>query len=75
INFPPRDETLAFRLTLEDIYDRGLGRLPTPTAVDVEGDVVWITEYTRYRLSGCNHPQATDRVMRQIDGLGVQPTC
>ncbi|MGQ0737088.1 MAG: matrixin family metalloprotease, partial [Acidobacteriota bacterium] len=42
INFPPRDETLAFRLTLEDIYDRGLGRLPTPTAVDVEGDVVWI---------------------------------
>lgn len=74
-NFPARNETLAFRLELELIYRDDLGRLPTPTAVDVEGDVVWIQEYIRYRLSGCSDSQATVRVLQQIDGLGVQATC
>jgi hypothetical protein len=73
--FPPRNETLAFRQALEGLYREALGRLPTPTAVDVEGDVVWIQEYVRYRLSGCSNAQATDRVFRQIDGFGVQPVC
>jgi hypothetical protein len=75
INFPPRNETLDFRLDLEDIYRLGLNRLPTPTAVDPEGDVVWITEYIRYRLNRCSHTQATDRVIQQVIGLGIQPTC
>ena len=75
INFPPRNETLDFRLDLEDIYRVGLGRLPTPTAVDPEGDVVWITEYIRYRLNRCSHVQATDRVIQQVLGQGIQPTC
>jgi matrixin len=75
INFPPRDETFNFRLDLEDIYRIELGRLPTPTAVDPEGDVVWITEYIRYRLNRCSHTQATDRVIQQVLGGAVQPTC
>ena len=74
-SFPPRNETLSFRQVLELIYRDDLGRLPTPTAVDVEGDVVWIQEYIRYRLSGCSNTQATQRVLQQIDGLGIQPTC
>jgi hypothetical protein len=73
--FPPRNETLAFRRELEDLYRDELGRLPTPTAVDLEGDVVWIQEYIRYRLNRCSHTQATERVMMQIDGFGVQPIC
>lgn len=73
--FPPRNETLSFRQELEALYRDELGRLPTPTAVDVEGDVVWIQEYIRYRLSRCSHSQASERVMRQIDGFGVQPAC
>jgi hypothetical protein len=73
--FPPRDETYNFRLALETVYRDGLGRLPTPTAVDPEGDVVWITEYIRYRLSGCSNTDAINRVFRQIDGFGVQPAC
>jgi hypothetical protein len=73
--FPPRNETFGFRVALEDVYRDGLGRLPTPTAVDPEGDVVWITEYIRYRLSGCSNAEAIFRVFRQIDGLGVQPAC
>src|SRR4029079_5756462 len=62
VSFPPRDETFNFRLDLEDTSRVELGRLPTPTAVDPEGDVVWITEYIRYRLNRCSHTQATDRV-------------
>ena len=73
--FPPRNETLAFRQVLEGLYRDELGRMPTPTAVDLEGDVVWIQEYIRYRLGGCNNTQATTRVLQQIDGLGIQPTC
>jgi Matrixin len=75
LSFPPRNETLGFRQALEDVYRVDLGRMPTPTAVDVEGDVVWIQEYIRYRLTGCNNTQATTRVLQQIDGFGVQPTC
>jgi len=75
VNFPPRNETFNFRLDLEDIYRLGLERLPTPTAVDVEGDVVWITEYIRYRLNRCSHTQATERVVQQVLGFGVQPVC
>jgi hypothetical protein len=74
-SFPPRNETLAFRQALDVLYRDDLGRLPTPTAVDLEGDVVWIQEYIRYRLSGCANAQATQRVLQQIDGLGIQPTC
>jgi hypothetical protein len=73
--FPPRNETLSFRLALEDVYRDSLGRMLTPTAVDPEGDVVWIQEYIRYRLSGCSNSQATQRVLQQIDGLGIAPTC
>lgn len=75
ISFPPRNETLDFRFDLEDIYRLELGRLPTPTAVDLEGDVVWITEYTRYRLNRCSHAEATTRVLQQVLGQGIQPTC
>ena len=73
--FPPRNETFAFRQSLEAVYRDQLDRLPTPTAVDIEGDVVWISEYLRYRLAGCSNAQATERVFRQIDGFGIQPTC
>ena len=73
--FPSRNETLSFRQQLESLYRDELGRLQTPTAVDIEGDVVWIQEYIRYRLSSCSHSAALDRVMRQIDGFGVQPPC
>jgi hypothetical protein len=73
--FPPRNETYSFRLELEDIYRTDLRRQPSDTRVDPEGDVVWIQEYLRYRLSGCNHTDAVARTMLQVDGRGVQPTC
>jgi hypothetical protein len=75
IPFPPRNETFAMRLELETIYKDELRRQPSQSAVDVEGDVVWTQEYLRYRLNGCTHDQAAERVMIQIDGGGIQPVC
>jgi hypothetical protein len=75
IVFPPRNETYAFRLELERVYRDALRRPPSDTRVDPEGDVVWIQEYLRYRLTGCNHSDAVARSMLQIDGQGVQPSC
>jgi len=43
--------------------------------VDVEGDIVWTTEYLRYRINQCDHSTAVQKVLAQIDGLGVQPVC
>lgn len=78
VAFPPRDQPLDFRGQLEIKYRDGLGRttpITTPTFVDIEGQNVWTAEYLRYRVNGCNHTQATEKVFQQIDGLGVQPVC
>jgi hypothetical protein len=45
------------------------------TFVDPEGDIVWTQEYLRYRLNGCSQLEATDRVLSQVSGGPVQPTC
>jgi hypothetical protein len=75
VPFPPRNETYAMRLELENIYKDELKRAPSQSAVDVEGDVVWVQEYLRYRLNGCSHDQATSRVLTQIGGGGIPPVC
>ena len=75
VSFPPRNETYAFRQSLEDIYRNDLGRAAVKTYVDEEGDVVWIQEYLRYRINGCTHAQSVERVGLQIDGFGIQPVC
>lgn len=75
VAFPPRNESLDFRNALEAKYRDGLRRGPGQSAVDNEGDVVWIQEYLRYRVNGCSHAVAIDKVFAQIDGRGVQPVC
>jgi hypothetical protein len=75
INFPPRDQTYSFRLTLEDFYKNDLRRDAIKTSVNAEGDVVWIQEYLRYRLNGCTHAQSIDKVNQQIDGQGIPAVC
>lgn len=75
VTFPPRNETLDFRQQLETKYRTGLGRGAGATFVDNEGAAVWLTEYLRYRLSQCSHVIAEQRVIAQIDGLGIQPVC
>jgi hypothetical protein len=75
VEFPPRDQPFDFRQQLESYYRTRFGRQPTATHVDVEGDIVWTQEYLRYRVNGCDHLEAVDRVFQQIDGRGIQPVC
>jgi hypothetical protein len=75
VSFPPRNESLDFRQQLETKYRTGLGRAAGATFVDNEGAAVWLAEYLRYRLSQCTHALAEQKVIAQIDGLGVQPVC
>ena len=73
--FPPRNETLAFRQELERLYRDELGRHADANRSRPRRRRRVDQEYIRYRLSGCDNTQATDRVLQQIDGLGIQPTC
>lgn len=75
VNFPPRDQAFAFRQELEATYRDVLRRPATSSFVDVEGDIVWTTEYLRYRVNGCSHADAISRVQAQIQGGAAQPVC
>jgi hypothetical protein len=73
--FPPRDETFAFRMALEQIYRTEFGRSAALTFFDVEGDLVWTQEYMRYRVYGCDHLDAVQKVFEQIDRGVIAPVC
>lgn len=75
IEFPPRSEPFDFRQALEVKYRDELRRAPVSTFVDLEGAVVWTQEYLRYRVNGCGHAEAVQRVFDQIDGRGAAPVC
>ena len=75
IPFPPRNEGLLFMNQLDNTYRDALGRSLNSSPVNNEGAVVWVLEYLRYRLNGCNHGDATTKVLQQVRGQGIQPTC
>ena len=75
IPFPPRNEGLLFMNQLDDTYRDSLRRSLGSSFVNNEGAVVWVLEYLRYRLNGCNHGDATTKVLQQIRGQGIQPVC
>lgn len=75
IPFPPRNEGLLFMNELDAAYRDALHRSPTSSVVNNEAAVVWVLEYLRYRVNGCNHGDATAKVLQQIRGLGIQPGC
>ena len=75
VSFPGRDQSFDFRNQLETKYRTGLGRNPAPTFVDREGEVVWTQEYMRYRVNGCDHGSAIQRVLAQIDGQPAGQVC
>ena len=73
--FPPRNEPFAFRQSLEAKYRDGLRSGESATFVDQEGDIVWTTEYLRYRTTGCSHEEATARVRDQLAGRPASEGC
>ena len=75
IPFPPRNEGLLFMNQLDATYRDSLRRSLSSSFVNNEGAVVWVLEYLRYRLNGCNHGDATTKVLQQIRGQGIQPVC
>jgi hypothetical protein len=74
VPFPTRDQSLDFGMQLNEFYRDSLNRMAAPTYVDLEGWVVWIHEYFRYRVSGCDHSDAVTSVFTQVTG-GSEPTC
>lgn len=75
VSFPARNESFDFRNQLEAKYQTGLGRAAAPTFVDAEGEVVWTGEYMRYRVNGCDHAGAVQRVLAQVDGQAAGQSC
>jgi hypothetical protein len=73
-SFPTRQEVVDFRRQLESQYRNVASRRST-TFVDINSAAVWLSEYQRYRMGGCDHWAAQQRTMAQIDGFGVQPFC
>ncbi len=73
--FPGRNEVLDFRNQLETVYATSLNREATATAVDREGEVVWTQEYIRYRVNGCDHLGAMQRVFAQVAGNPAGAIC
>lgn len=75
IPFPPRNEGMLFMNELDNTYRDALRRSLGSSFVNNEGAVVWVLEYLRYRLNGCNHGDGTTKVLQQIRGQGIQPVC
>lgn len=66
ISFPPRNETNDFFRQLLALYENELRAARVTTYLDDEGKVVWIAEYTYYRVGQCDHSTAQSRIFRQI---------
>jgi hypothetical protein len=66
---PPADQTYAFARKLAAT----LGAAPTTTAhlsaVDAEGEAVWLQAYTQARLDGVGESDARERILAQIRGV------
>ena len=75
INFPPRNESLDFLVVLDAYYGDELSRNVELSYINLEGKAVWLQEYLRYRVNGCNDQEATDRVFQQIRGGDTAPIC
>lgn len=73
--FPPRNLPFEFQLLLEGMYRDVLRRPQMLSYVDSEGANVWLAQYLRFRVSGCGHFDAENKVFMEIRGFGVQPDC
>ena len=71
--YPSREDSVDFRRQLGAKY-QAMGR-SAQSAVDAEGAGIWISEYLRYRTSGCDHASAVQKTMTQVDGGAAAATC
>ena len=71
----PRHELFDFRTQLEAKFRDEVKVHTTETHVGAPSDAAWLQEYLRYRLGACSHADASARVLDQLNGRGVAPTC
>ncbi len=71
--YPSREDSVDFRRQLGAKY-QAMGRSAQST-VDAEGAGIWISEYLRYRTSGCDHASAVQSTLAQVDGAPASATC
>ena len=71
--YPSREDSVDFRRQLGSKY-QAMGRSAQST-VDAEGAGIWISEYLRYRTSGCDHVSSVQKTLAQVDGGAAQATC
>lgn len=75
VSFPPRNEPNAFYTSLIAVYRDELRAAQSPTYVDPEGAVIWLTEYARQRVGQCSHATATSNTLNQITSNGGTLVC
>ena len=75
INFPTRNESLDFLNILDTFYRDELNRTVELSYIDLEGKAVWLQEYLRYRVNGCSHSEALQKVLSQIRTGVIAPLC
>jgi hypothetical protein len=71
---PPADEFLNGYADLDQEYDR-MARPPASLAGSVEERVGAIRQYLVYRLTGCDHAQARDKILRTLAGTAEPKAC
>jgi hypothetical protein len=70
---PPANETFEFLQRLESLNaSRSPSRLVS-SYVDLEGEAVWLQEYLRQRLSGRDHTESTEVVLRAVRQVAPTP--
>ncbi len=72
VEFPPRDVTLGFMVQLDQKYQQ-MGRTAFLSPIDREGIVIWLLEYLRYAVNGCDHETAIANALIQITGRTEPP--
>ena len=75
INFPPRNEPNAFFQSLLAVYRDELRAAGSPTYLDPEGAVIWLTEYARQRVGQCSQAVAISNTLNQITSNGSSLVC
>jgi hypothetical protein len=73
VQFPPWNETVELRRALDEKRHHFSGSSQT-SAVDVEGEAVWLQQYLELRVANCSHQDASQAVLDRIVS-GKPPAC
>jgi hypothetical protein len=65
VQFPPWNETVELRRAVEEKLPH-LSRADQRSAVDLEGEAVWLQQYLELRVANCSHHDASQAVIDRI---------